>query len=164
MKLKKSQMEILGLAIVVLFIVLIMGFVISFIVMKSPEQHRKSYKNEQLAINTVSAVLETNTDCNDQSIAALLRDCAEYNPGSLYCGIQSCVYAKTTIKSIFEKTLNKWNTNYNFVVFISEGSNIMEISNDEACNESNTPDFEKETGNFKIPTYVGTLNVFIGVC
>ena len=115
MKLKagksKSQMEIMGLAIIVILAALAMIFVIQFIVVKQPTDIKKAFTHKELAANTVNTLLSTTTDCKELSIAQLLEDCAE---GALVScpGGDSCAYAEQVIDGILEETLVEWNKEF----------------------------------------------------
>ena len=114
---KKAQMEeILGLAVIVILITLAGLFVVRFIVLK-PAEIRNDYTMKTLAIDTITAMLRTNTKCYGESIKDLLMDCAQSgNEGNIRCysNIYSCAYVNESIVNILNKTLNKWNRNYIF--------------------------------------------------
>jgi hypothetical protein len=79
---KQSQMEIMGLAIVVVLLVLGMLFVVKFILFKEAPTYRKEYTETQLAANMLNTILNTNVDsnCSYIKIGELLQDASKANP------------------------------------------------------------------------------------
>ena len=140
MKNKKSQMELLGMAIVIVLVTIGILFILKFNVLKGPSETKKHYTYSELSSTTLSAMILANSgeECNNINIRDLLIDCTEYfeSNGSITCrdGNQSCVYVKKAIMSIFNNTLNKWNRNYKFntstpigtIVNVSRGSCLGE--------------------------------------
>lgn len=119
-KSKKSQMEIMGLVIIIILVSIGMLLTIQFVVKKQPEELRKAFTHEELAANTVYALLRTTAeDCKERSFANLIQDCAQNQPdGLINCNndMRSCEYVEDAIKSIFKETLDKWNKDYYFTV------------------------------------------------
>jgi len=118
-KSKKSQMEIMGLVIIIILVSIGMLLTIQFVVKKQPEDIRKTFTHEQLAANTVYALLRTTTDCKDRSLASLIQDCSSNRPnGLINCreGKLSCEYAEDVISSVLNSTLEKWNKDYYFTI------------------------------------------------
>lgn len=112
---KKSQMEIMGLAIVVVLLVLGMLFAIRFVLMKEPEKNREEYTNTQLAANMLNTILNTNSDCNKISISELLQDASKAYPTIVCQGYSTQEdYLRITISSILIRTLNISKKQYHF--------------------------------------------------
>ena len=97
----KSQMEIMGLAIVIILIVLGMLLVIRFVVLKPQKDVKGDYTQTRIAANTMSALLNKDlyTDCNGESLATLIKDCAVQK--TIYCGETSCDFMNKTIENYF---------------------------------------------------------------
>ena len=86
MKNKKSQMEIIGLAIVVVLLLVATIFIVRFLVLKTPLEYRKGFVSSELASNIVNTFLKVNADgCKHFTMSELLKDCAqgEYVPDDI---------------------------------------------------------------------------------
>ncbi len=114
---KKAQMEILGLAVIIILITLAGLFVLRFVVLK-PVEIKTSYTMKSLAVDTLTAMLRTNTECYGETVKDLLMDCAESytEKGDILCenGQFSCQFVKDMINTTLAKTLKTWNRNYIF--------------------------------------------------
>ena len=121
MKSKKGQMEIMGLAIIVILISVAMLFTISFVVLKKPTAYKKEFTQTELASNMLSTMLKTTVpECNRMTIGELYEDCAKTCEGSNVCtdimenSQSSCTYLNTNTADILAKTLEEWHIDYYF--------------------------------------------------
>ena len=113
----KSQMEIFGLAVVVVLILLAATFVVKFMINQKPADQRKNFVDSELASNMLNSFLKTTaSECSKLSMTELLQYCAQ--------GIQftcadpeesdSCKYVDSAARKIFAETLDRWKYNYEF--------------------------------------------------
>jgi hypothetical protein len=119
MKNKKSQMEMMGIAIVVILISLGLVFVIRFMMLREPTQHGKEFAQSELAANFLNTFLDTTAPpCSNLPFSTLLRDCADYRPeGSISCsGFYSCEYIRNVLVDLLDDTFGQWHIDYYFVV------------------------------------------------
>lgn len=154
---KRAQMEIMGLAIVVILLVLGMTFVLRFMLNQDPIDYKQQFLQAEIASNMLNTYLKTTADnCNGLSMTELLQDCG--HAGSIYCegGESSCTYAEQTAATVFGSTLEKWNLQYEFMVFRSEEDPFFSLG--EACPRN------KKSKTFPLPTSSGTLFVKLDVC
>lgn len=158
---KKSQMEILGLAIVVVIILLAMFYVFKFISFQKPSQTRNDFVSLELASDTVNAFLKTTSrDCSQLSMTELLQDCAEGtgfrcdDPASS----DSCKYMQSTADEIFGKTLRAWKIKYMFTAYYSYDKSKVLAKSGEACPG------EKILTIYPIPISTGQINVELDIC
>ena len=160
---KKSQMEIMGLAIIVVLLTLGILFVVQFVVLKEPSDIKKTFTKSQMAANMLNSILKTNSkDCYDNTITQLLQDCTDYNEnpaGLIICenNLNSCEYANSTIRYIFDNTLAEWgNQIFYFSVFINPNTPILEQGNE--CSG------ERESKQSFVKTNVGILTIRLDLC
>lgn len=160
-KLKKGQLEVLGLAIIVILITLGVLFVIRFIVTKEPTQLRQSYTRTEMASNMLNTLIRTDTFCRSKSITELMQDCASNPPnGSINCnGMKSCIFLNETISNITSKTLTVWGVDYEFDVWLEDGTKLIHILNPPGACKG-----EKESKPFYLPLHITTINLKLDLC
>lgn len=154
---KKSQMEIMGLAIIIILISLGMIFVVKFVVLNKPTEFKKSFTQTELASNIINSFLRsTSSDCYGLSMTELLQDCAQSKTITCEDGLTSCAYVKEVATIIFSKTLVLWNLDYEFKTYVDEDSPIFKLG--ETCEN------DKVSKLFPVPTAVRTLYVKLDIC
>ena len=154
---KKSQMEILGLAIVVVLILVATIFVVRFLVVEAPADYRKSFVSAELATNMLNTFLKTSAkDCSQLTMTELLQDCSQSK--SIICdnGQDSCNYAGSTAKNIFSATFDKWSMQYEFLAYTDINSPLIKIG--KRCQAS------KRSKLFPIPISTATMYAQIDIC
>ena len=130
MKSRKTQMETMGLAMIVILVSLVILFVVGIILTRQPSEIKNIFYNKKLADSTVYTLLVTTTDCRELPIGQLLIDCAK-GPYVLDCpgNINSCDYAGKTINDILDSTLAEWNKTYYLAANISN-RNLLKLGNE----------------------------------
>ena|SRR3989338_192430 len=119
---KRSQMEIMGIAIVVIMLSIIILFVVRWSILKKPADYKKEFAQSEIAANFVSTLRSTTTDCKGMNFDELFQDCFENieSDGKTDCNGDgtghSCTYAQTELNIILSKTLDSWGYKYQFVV------------------------------------------------
>lgn len=154
---KKAQMEILGLAIVVVLVILGMLFVIKFMSLQQPGDLRRPVVQSQTAASYITAYLKTTVpDCKGLAITDLLQDCAV--GAGIQCGngMDSCQMAEQVAGEIFSETFEVWQQPYYFVAYLDEGNPLVELG--EQCPG------ERRTKQFPLPTGVDTMFVRLDLC
>ncbi|MBD3304655.1 hypothetical protein GF343_05955 [Candidatus Woesearchaeota archaeon] len=131
MQSKRSQMEIMGLVIIVILVAIGMLFAIQFLLKKPVGRETAAVKESTLAANFLNTLLSTTTDCFDRNMRELLQDCA-LTGGSITCfGMSSCDYADDQLKIMLENTLGRWNKDYYFS--IKGAPDVEKIKFGEEC-------------------------------
>ena len=153
---RKAQTEIIGLAIVVIFLIIGMTFLIRFTLGKDPVDIKSEFYFSELASNWPNTFLNTKSEkCNELSMTELLQDCGHGQ--SITCDGQiSCDYVEATAIEIFGDTLDVWKVDYEFKVFRTENDPLITVGNSCPSN--------KKSKTFPIPTSSGTLFVRLDVC
>jgi hypothetical protein len=190
--LAKAQSELLGLAMVVLLIALGFVFLLSFMVATSDSDTRKEFVDKELAINTLNAMLDTNTLCRGNSVKKLIVDCATNK--RVRCGntnqLNSCQYLfsqtddgssdpQGVVPYILNQTLDNRN-DFVFTGYISYiGGDTEELSELSAfggasskkgyfsnINTVNRPQCPRGQvpGIFPLPISTGTIFIELYIC
>ena len=133
---KKSQMELMGLAIVVVLVTMIMVFVVARMVQTKPTDIREMYKSSELAANTINTLIDTNTGCYDMTFLALYKDCAE-GP-NIFCGADSsCAYAGAETSKILSSMLDDKSIKYRFKFLVNDDEKVGPLTDPEdSCSKS----------------------------
>lgn len=125
MSFKKSQMEMMGLALIVIIISIAMIFVIKFVVLEKPAEYKKGYAQEELASKFVLALFKTQSGCVDNmDFTELFQNVAEGGPYITCSGGEGSAdaYLPEVLDSIFEDTFGKWRIPYEFNAFTNPGN------------------------------------------
>jgi hypothetical protein len=177
---KKAQMEVLGLAIVVVLILVATIFIIRFFVFKTSTDYRKGFVSTELASNMLSTFLSTNAeDCYQMTMTELLQNCALYGFGGkcvdegvtygcTQCSNQeySCEFIKSSATSIFQETLDKWSIRYILLAYIDINSPFIQII-DPISTSKGLQCPEKKSKLFPVPvdpTSAITMFVNLDIC
>lgn len=112
----KGQLEIFGLAIVVILIALAFLFAVQFFLLRPETDAIQPAKEGSLAANFLNSVLGVTTDCYGRDIKELLQDCAL--SGVLQCPgeVNACMYAEQEIQKMLDSSLGEWKKSYLFTV------------------------------------------------
>ncbi len=161
-KSKKSQTEILGLSIVIIFLSIGMLFVVNSLISKKPSQERETYIRSELASNILGSIVNVHTDCRNQDISDLLEDCAEFAPtGSIGCpnGKQSCDYVDTEIRTILFSFMERLggNRSYQFIALTPDAMDIVSPIKQGNCTIW-------ESASQPLPTLIGTIELKFNMC
>jgi len=159
---KKSQMEIMGLVIIVILITLGLFFIVRFMIARQPSEIKLSYTRTETAANILNSLLKTTSeDCYGMTVKDLLVDSAEnmYSNNHVICenGENSTAYVLNIIEQVFDETLIKWG-DQNFDFRATVGSTPILNSTHNGCPG------EKEAKQFYIPTDVGLMTINLEVC
>ena len=155
---RKSQMEILGLAVVI--VILLTGIVIfAKIGPYKKTETRNDFISSELASNMINTFLKTSArDCSQLTMSELLYDCARGT--ELICNdsanSDSCEYVKFTADDIFKITFGQWKVNYQFLAYVDINSPLVESG--QKCQG------EKTSKIFPLPVSTGNMFVKLDIC
>lgn len=126
----KGQMEIMGLAVIVVLVVLGLLFALLWMVPEMPKAPVKA-RESVLAANFLNTLLGTTTECEERTVRDLLQDCA-LTGGIMLCERKtSCEKSKEIIQKILDSTLEVWGKDYYFT--ISGSPDVKKITFEELC-------------------------------
>lgn len=154
---KRGQMEILGLAIVVVLLILGLVFVIKFVALKKPSTLKKEVVESQVASNYLSTYLSTSVqECSGLSTTELLQDCAAQGGITCQDGETSCEKPREVAAFIFNQTFDQWKWEYEMSAFLGERNSLFALGK--------TCPGQKRSKTFPLPTRAGTLYVKLDIC
>lgn len=154
---REAQMEILGLAIVVVIILVAMIFVVRFLIIQPQTEYRKPFVSSETASNMLNSFLKTAAaQCSKLTMTELLEDCAQSKAITCSNGMDSCAYVQSTAETIFGKTLADWNVKYGFSAYTDKDSPLIQLG--DGCSG------ERRSKLFAIPTSTATVYVYLELC
>lgn len=154
---KRAQMEILGLAIVVVLILVATIFVVRFLVLKAPVDYRKGFVSAELASNMLNTFLKTAAkECSQLTMTELLQDCAQGRGIVCDTGEDSCNFVESAAEGIFSQTLGKWNMDYEFLAYADVNMPLVRLG--KPCKA------EKRSKLFPIPISGGAMYAKLDIC
>ena len=181
---KKAQMEMMGLVIIVVLITLGMFFLALFAFPDHPD--KKVFARKGLASSTLSAILKmtvpSEAQCHLERAEVqpalgedVLRDCARVFPSrsTFYQCVSpdgpqnSCDYFRFMASDLLEKTLGKWGKHYELRSQIIRSDGTSNDLLDRIMNPENTGCGQGErdsSGLFPIPFEGGLIENELWVC
>ncbi|MBD3163797.1 hypothetical protein GF323_01230 [Candidatus Woesearchaeota archaeon] len=116
---KKSQMEIMGIAIIVVLLSMVLLFAVRFMMAAKDNPVSKEFKDSEMAANFLNTMLETNApQCSNITFTVLFQDCAENQPGIINCYPDfSCDYIREKTKEMLNATFDVWKIDYYFIAY-----------------------------------------------
>jgi len=162
----KAQMEILGLAIVVVIMLAAAMIYLRLSATNKDTDYRKPFTSSEIASNILNTFLDTTSrDCSQQTMTELLQDCAQSTAFVCENGKGSCDYAEETAKEIFSKTLDRWKIKYEFMACTSFDFKIARCEpNSVLIGAGSRCIGEKEFKLFPIPVSSGTMYAKLDLC
>ncbi|GEM_PF-1968721 len=165
---KRGQMEMIGIAIVVVLIVLGATLFLTLSI-KPPSGTHAAFAQKQAAQNMVDAIVRTATLCHGLDFAAVLGDCSKNGEDGLTCedGRRSCDYARGEIANILDRVLGVRKVQYRFTAEKDVGGKAFEDIMTPGCTKAlidNGAVTVETPGIQPIPLYPGTLTITLQIC
>lgn len=174
---RKSQSEIMGLAMVMILLAVGLLLFVSFGLKGSESSLSNEFTNKQLPVLLNKAIFETDAteeDCYGESIQKLLIKAGEGN--SLICnnGQSAKEFSEDFISDALNKTLNTWNIEYRYSVYRGQDFTVCGPGTNfdpRNCiiNQTNSEDYcflkDISTENFFFRMNTGQLlNIKLDIC
>ena len=167
-KTKKSQMEIMGIAFVVILAVIGLMFMISSS-LKPSKQVRQEYEQSQMGQNMAAALVKTTAECG-YDMSELIEDCAGMD--QLVCGqddngndMGSCSFVSAKFNDILADTAGIYGYDYELSIYRNndETDEVMQklVNTPEGCAGKKI----KNPGIYPLPAYSGMMiTVKLKIC
>lgn len=165
---KKAQMEMVGLLLIVVIIAVVFLFIVSFNLREAEQQVNvvDEFLDETIPSNFAPVLMESSTDCTDANnkylqLKELLNICIRQPDFS--CGTEPvCEYMNNTIQEVADKSLGRLGYRYNIII-----ENILTPSNTQIItNIENDCDITQDytTRTLNIPTSHGRARMLLRIC
>ncbi|MCX8147063.1 MAG: hypothetical protein N3D84_01200 [Candidatus Woesearchaeota archaeon] len=166
MKSKKSQLEMIGIAIVIVMIVLGMLFVLKSMI-KPPIQTHSKFVRTHITYDILLTVSLSDADCGGMTMGEVLKACAEGDV--VNCGDgDGCKVFKNNIQKILNATLKKQKLDYRLRAYTStnppkdSGGSLGDIFMASSCSENAL--VKEKPGILIIPSNVGDIKLMLEIC
>ncbi len=163
MKRTKAQMEMMGLAIVVILLALGMFFLVRFMVVENPPEIKKTFTSKELASNMIGAFLKTDSGCGDRNLRMddLIIAYVEFE--DFTCEEKNITtYLEDSINYIFNKTLTKWGKSYAIKIDFPNQDDICLPKN--SAGQCVTCPAGKESKLWPMPSDYGNILITMDIC
>ncbi|MCK4669921.1 MAG: hypothetical protein KAT43_01865 [Nanoarchaeota archaeon] len=125
---KKAQMEIMGMVVIVLILVVAMMFVLFFATQEKPGEGIKDFDDKLYSFNTLSAVLHTNVPFRSLQMQSVIEMCM-WN--DIWVGqahtMSPCEYASAGIATMLSHSLSYIGQDYHFYVSTNTDPDFYKI-------------------------------------
>ncbi|MBI4153359.1 hypothetical protein HY497_02450 [Candidatus Woesearchaeota archaeon] len=150
----RGQLEIMGLAVIVVLISLGFFLIVQFMITSSGEPANDQFARQTLAQNTINAMMLTTTTCHNLDLTKLIQDCASVQ--DVRCnGLTSCAFVEDVADELLSKTLKAWGNDYEFTIVSGDRQLFNPITNYGCPND-------RDAGNAFIPSKdIGGDRIFV---
>jgi len=154
-QMRKGQMEVMGLAIIIILVILGILFGIQFL-KEEPTEIRAEFEQKTLATSFLNTMLGTTSNCHKATFRELVQDCAQGGQIACPSGRNSCQEAQQDFQFMLTEVLDSRKQGYKL---IAKGpgqiEQLLTIDSDNPC------EGERVAGVQNIPTRLGTPVEFI---
>lgn len=153
---KRSQMEILGLAVIVLLVSVALLFFITSSLKSKPSKQKETFENKMISTQTINVLLKTSSgeECGYAEMSKVIINMFEDDS---LCKGGSREYAENKVKEIFDKTLKYWEKDYEFKIYSEHSDISMELSSKTGETIS------VEASTYTLPTTSDTIIVSLAI-
>ncbi|MFC1686855.1 hypothetical protein ACFL0E_00675 [Nanoarchaeota archaeon] len=172
---KRGQMELIGLVVIVILITLGMLFMAQFALKSDPK--KKIFVRKGLAYSTMGALMKTEVKCDELVKGVtksnmppigeeLIEDCAVNKMDPMYtrCGENKCEFLEKAIGSLLKETLGKWNKHYEFKSELLSGKTPILLFTIKDKDKKGCPKERDSSGLFPLNSDLGIVENVLYVC
>lgn len=160
---RKGQMEIFGLVIIVILLALGLLFAVVILTKQQPTISTKESIQARTYLSTL--VGTTVPECGKQSVRQLLENCmdssytgGQYNgANNCFDGTNTCTKAKNIIANTLTQTFGSWGYTYEFSIPDNDVLKTLNASNGQCTGE-------RERGTWKIVKTSRTATLTLDLC
>ena len=155
---KRAQMEIMGLAIIIILVILGLLFGLKYL-QKKPTEFQQEFEQKTLATSFLNTMLGTTSLCHKATFRELVQDCAQ--GGTVQCpsGVNSC----SETRNSFEFMLSILDARKQGYKLIGKGPGQVEEM--FSIDSSNPCTGESVSGVQNIPTRLGKpVELMLRIC
>ena len=158
---KKSQTELIGLAIIIIIIAMGFIFYIRFYEPSTGVKGKQDFMDTKLASNMLSVILRTTDKCQDIEMKNLIQACAEGVSTVLYCDTyRPCDRVRDQIALILQDSLDQWGHQYELTAKKRGGDLFTPLGNVGA---GGCPS-DRMSETYPIPTDSGPALIRLDIC
>lgn len=164
---KKAQMEMMGLAIIVILLALGMFLLVKFMVIDKPPSVKQTFTSKELATNMISTMLKTDADCGVRNLDMTELIIAYSEHDTFTCkGMELREYLQESLDDIFNQTLITWGRQYRFEIKVpQESDDITDICMPEnSAGDCFSCPGGLEKKIFPLPSNYGTVIITMDIC
>jgi len=164
-KTRRGQFEMLGLAVIVVFIALGMFFLTQFSLFQSKPSTVQNARTTEIASDFVNSLLNSNAGCDGTAtFTTLIDDLEAPDLSPLSCGGKSGIdlveYFNESINSLLNQTMTKWGYKYEFSVLFPQNSYLRDIVINQECSSN----LQRQPASYQFRGDYGIIQVTMTIC
>jgi hypothetical protein len=162
MAMNKAQMEMMGLAVIVILLAMGMFFMTKFSLTPAKASTEELDKQEEMTTTFTNTMLGSDANCSSPITFGRLIDEMTDSYTSIYCGQDELiVHFNNSVRYLLNKTLDQWDYKYNLTIDFPSATGLPQYSIDHGCVDTQ----QEKTAFFPIPSKSGgTIFVKMKVC
>ncbi len=160
MRLKRNaQMEIMGLAIIMILVILGLLFGLKYLT-SEPEEVKREFEEKTLATSFLNTMLGTTSECHQATFRELVQDCAQGGQVRCPSGLGSCEESQKGFNFMLEEVLDKRKQGYKLITKgPGDVAGVLSLTSQNPCTG------ELTAGVQNIPTRLGTpVEMVLQIC
>lgn len=161
MRNKKAQVEIMGIALVVVLITIGIVFVAKYSA-KEPKKTQEEFQRRELPKTIITSIVEVVSTCNDEKMADVMQDCGVTKQLPCEGFVNSCAYLTTTLKTILDDMLGRFEYDYQLQLHAEGQGDLL----NDGTGGVQSAGFETECTTFETATQplINGLTLELKVC
>lgn len=156
---RRAQMEIMGLALIIILVVLGMVFGLRFL-KDEPTTISQEFEQKTMATSFLNTMLGTTSDCHRATFRELVQDCAQGGQVRCPSGRNSCDETRAEMQTMLDEVLTKRKQGFRV---LARGPGT--VAEDFTIESDNPCEGEMVAGVQNVPTRLGTpVELVLQIC